>query len=545
MGSPPRGLSFLGKNRASHHKHEGGDGPISSSIPPPPSYRIGLRKQGRKEIWESVSSVCTMIFGFPLFLLFVPFWLLFMGIVELYKGRKSVLCFVQNLPSHLRTFIVRTSSLRASSPAVVQKISPFRRLRTATATFTAEKRKRRAARTEEEHKIAELRALIANPNASAYALNEAAIYCRNHFSDSYKEITKRILAHPNTPPQILLEEINRNYLLSPALFQNPILPLLPLEMPEFVGQLKPPVVEHIVRNESVPLAFARLLRTYPQPLLAWEAATLITATGEGNTEAWRDTFMAELKQRVFDETNNDSRALYYLLHRYGATPAWLDPIIAAWGDFWRDLSPGDGFPDVPPEVQSAAKEAIEGMKSHNVHHAFSQSDTIEQWAQPSSSQQNSLFAWGMDKNKFLAIVNGLLQWPGLSPLALQRLAHISPLVGIVALHHPHTDKNVDAEIQSLLLTALTKGYNLYFPFYLESQAEAIAAYLLWTCDSHLPPGIPWKYAKNSDFPRRLALAEQLPLYHPTHRRTLRKLTRDLNRYVRAAAQARFAKRTGR
>jgi hypothetical protein len=126
----------------------------------------------------------------------------------------------------------------------------------------------------------EIFALTADPNAAPERLADAA---RNVVVWTHPYLPALLAAHPNTPPEALLELLIVSH--EPAasgLFINPILPLLALECPDFASrQLNGKAVETFLRRSDCPPALVRLLRTYPDPILVWEAETHCALTDSG------------------------------------------------------------------------------------------------------------------------------------------------------------------------------------------------------------------------------------------------------------------------
>jgi hypothetical protein len=161
-----------------------------------------------------------------------------------------------------------------------------------------------------------------DPNASPEQLTHLAAEARR-FAPRREQnpVYDALAANPNTPPDLLAFLMP---LCPVALAANPVLPLLPLEMPDFTARVPRRDRFDLLRRGDLPASLARLLRTDPDPEVAESAALHLAIAGEiAPADKARETeFREYLRTRA---TRPEEIHGLAELSAAGMVPDWLLP----------------------------------------------------------------------------------------------------------------------------------------------------------------------------------------------------------------------------
>jgi hypothetical protein len=147
-----------------------------------------------------------------------------------------------------------------------------------------------------------------------------------------RRIVERIAAHPNASPELLLRIVNDHdygfgYL--DGIFSNPILPLLPLECPDFLSGLTPVAIRRILSRNDTPKPLLNLLTAHPDPWIALEARTHRNFAGDmpPDIDPWKE-LEPLLRPLVATVTDYYERAAHVELVEEGIASTWI--YLPAW-----------------------------------------------------------------------------------------------------------------------------------------------------------------------------------------------------------------------
>jgi hypothetical protein len=387
--------------------------------------------------------------------------------------------------------------------------------------------------------VAAVVALADDPSAPPDRLRVAAEqYCQPPvFLKGFARICVAISAHPNTPPDTLFQLLNQ--LPEPTatgLFQNPILPLLPLECPDFFSRLQVEVIACLLQRPDLPEIVAQQFISHEDPLLAWEARTHIALSGEVQPgEDWNAELTKAVKQAITEETDWEARCLYMLMAHFRLGPDWLPNLLSEINARVGDPLESEAFqdfmvslPSVPSHILKEARNAVLGNQS------IVSAPLVDEWI------------LGYDKReankgiRFEALCWSLIRQKD-SPAEV--LTECAPWHGydysLACLGHPNTSPMVLNECRQCAespLARLTK-YQGFMLMLNVRWHERIARYLHARYSKQFSEAIQWEYLYNTDFLARLAYLERFrKTWNPKHHRRVRELRNDPNRYVRAAAR---------
>jgi hypothetical protein len=340
-----------------------------------------------------------------------------------------------------------------------------------------------------------------------------------------------IAAHPNTPPATLIELLNRRpHDAYPGFIRNPVLPLLPLENPDFVHRLSGATIRFLLLQRDLPSTLARLLSTHPDPITAFEARTHIAllADSETNSVEGPRERIAEFDQIIraaVQMVHPRDRCLYGTMAILGLAPPWCTPRQEPIYDplLWEEIPP------VPDEVRDALRREIHCLENGKLPKA------VHTWcAEPPQAKS---FPLSLDPFRRKAVLRAALLDPATPPNILTALHcdnhPLYPLLNetwwvrdYMVIRHPNVPPDLLAREQ--------KGLKRYL------LTDEFARYLLLTHCSravyHIPAEDLAQYCETGDLPTRLALARTLTRWHPLHIVLRWRLTRDPNALVRAAAR---------
>jgi hypothetical protein len=341
-----------------------------------------------------------------------------------------------------------------------------------------------------------------------------------------------IAAHPNTPPATLADLLNRRpHDAYPGFIRNPVLPLLPLEYPDFVRKLGGATVHFLLLQRDLPAMAARLLATHPDPLTAFEARTHIallpdSKINSAEEQGARIEALDRLIHATVQEAHPRDRCLLGTMAILGLAPIWCTPKEEPMNDsqLW------EGIPPVPDDIRETLRREIHSLESGGLPQA------VNAWcAEP--SQVWPMFPANLDPARRKAVLRVALTTPETPSNVLAALDQSNhPLCPLqnetwwvrdyLMVRHPN--------VPSHLLTRRRRNLR---PFLL---SNGIARYLLLTQHPRAIFRIPaedlGQYCDTGDLITRLALARTLTRWHPLHIVLRRHLTRDPNALVRSAAR---------
>ena len=172
------------------------------------------------------------------------------------------------------------------------------------------------------------RRIAEDPNATADVLHglldqlDQVEEMRNH------SLIVAMAVHPNTSPDDLLRLLAMGWpRCNRAMFQNPILPFLPLEMPDFWQRVSVRACEVLLGDETTPVSIINQLLHHPAEsvvrdarlhiTLAWQLQTCDEAR-EAITDYWQSYCTAE--SQISDWTINET--WHAEIVELGLAPAW-------------------------------------------------------------------------------------------------------------------------------------------------------------------------------------------------------------------------------
>jgi hypothetical protein len=142
---------------------------------------------------------------------------------------------------------------------------------------------------------------------------------------------KALAAHPNLPPSSLLPLLEK--FVSDTLTgasKNPILPLIPLELPDFADRFSEGLARRVLNSSYLTTEFARLLIPHPDPMIRLMARTSRAIAGNVEPETdWRAELYPELRRLTNDLTKEQQMLLFELaeigLYSSEILPETADP----------------------------------------------------------------------------------------------------------------------------------------------------------------------------------------------------------------------------
>jgi hypothetical protein len=349
-------------------------------------------------------------------------------------------------------------------------------------------------------------------------------------------------AHPNTPPETLLQLLNGSPIAAAnGLFQNPILPLLPLECPDFFTRLEPWVVACLLRRADLPEMLARQFTMNTHPLLAWEARTHIVLSGKFQAgEPWDAELTEALKRAIAEERDTEARCLYMLMAYFGFGPDWLPALVAETnarlGDplecasFQEYLS---SLPSVPLPILTQARESL----LQNQH--IDALPSVRQWI-----SDRPYFSAGLPDHNTAhceALYWSIIRLPDATPEMLIYCAYRYDYA-LACLRRRNKSSLLNEECRLLVARSIPRGdpRGYYWgPTTIEQLPwhELIARHLHLRYSTHLPHEIGWGFLWEADFLARLACVERFrKSWNLKKHFRLLILKADPNRYVRATAR---------
>jgi hypothetical protein len=326
----------------------------------------------------------------------------------------------------------------------------------------------------------------------------------------------RLMAHPNTPPSVLLGMLHR-YPMSACigLCHNPALPLLPLEMPDFITQIGYEAAILFLLWEELPPSLARWLKTYPDPVLAWEAEAHVAIAGEvDENEKWRSVIEQRLTHMVATEKDRNRRCELFLASMLCDTPEWFKAALALQQDP-LDRAYINSLPVVPDDVLREAHRNLDIGNPASIPHQ----GITWTWLNKSSR---------FDVERYLALNLLLLKQKRSFTASHKHIyIHRDSLVDLLFLRHPHHSVCLEKRVRERLLSDLYSN----FP------ANPVLQYAFRSQIRELPMDI--FRTRHGNFLMRLTLTEYLSPDCDTQLVHLQALAQDSNRYVRAAARERL------
>jgi hypothetical protein len=398
---------------------------------------------------------------------------------------------------------------------------------------------------EERDAIARLAPLLTDPNAPPETLATIGQECLDRYMDvdfdplallAGQVVLYHLMAHPNTPPELLMELVERQPVTPVAgLCRNPILPLLPLERPDFFSDLDEDNAASLLQWPDVPPIIPRLLRMHPDPLFAWEAESHIAISGE--VEAGRD-WRAEVKERLARlfaaPTDAHTRGEWYQLASVYPFPEWAQVALRHHPDPLEQAESILNQTIVPPDV-------LRGVPAYLFRDPYT-SDEEERRLRVQAWLSNGLDQWGglaarVMAERSEAMMLTLVHQPVPSPY-LWKVCGSNAAVRLALLRHPHcpvwTPQDLRREFIRRLLP-LRSGQSSFS--FCTGVPGVLTLYLFLSVIPKLPPETDLLRLRHGDFLTRLVLVERhLSPRRRRDRKHLCALADDPNHYVRAAAR---------
>jgi hypothetical protein len=155
-----------------------------------------------------------------------------------------------------------------------------------------------------------------------------------------------VVGNPNTPLDILARYADDHI---DAFCTNPILPLLPLEHPEFMSWLSPVSRSRILFQENPPPSLLSLLQKDRVPLVAEAASLHIGIAGEIDPANWEIEVRTYLYRFVLAPAPGPERAILRELVEFDLAPAWA-----------ADFGPGDREEEdlIAPEIPASRRTIV-------------------------------------------------------------------------------------------------------------------------------------------------------------------------------------------
>lgn len=184
-------------------------------------------------------------------------------------------------------------------------------------------------RTVTPERVREWERAAANPTLSPDELKELAARLDDlGFGDS--PAAARLIANPNTPPEVFAGRIRRH---PEAFLANPVVPLLLLEDPTFLSRLNEEDVLSLLRLTDTPRAMVGLAAEYPNSEDVSEAARWhISAPhwrGRGEADPTSDEWQAEIFDALRVMPPGDDDQMWELIE-LGAVPRRIAQAIGWW-----------------------------------------------------------------------------------------------------------------------------------------------------------------------------------------------------------------------
>lgn len=334
-----------------------------------------------------------------------------------------------------------------------------------------------------------------------------------------------IAAHPNTPPMTLADLLNRRpHDAYPGFIRNPVLPLLPLECPDFSRELGGATIRFLLLQRDLPATAACLLSVHPAPLVAFEARMHITLLADSDlppeeraacVAAWE-----KLLRQVITDSTLPERCRYANMALLRLAPEWCDMESNPLEDpaLWEDV------PTLPENVRDFLLR--EPYKPENDR----TEDSVKDWLLETAKTRGGVFC--LDPLRCEAIFLTLLTDAGTSFETLKLLSDPSDM-----FYPSHNQKTWILDFVMLRHPDAPAALRSKYRRNVAQSPHSIERYLLLT---HCPRAIfriPTEdlaqYCTTGDLLTRLALARTLRRWHPIHI-ALRRfyLARDPNALVR-------------
>jgi hypothetical protein len=402
-----------------------------------------------------------------------------------------------------------------------------------------------------------------NPNTPPDELQRISEQGWTQNAKANNELVSALLMNPNTPPQLLAGLAEKN---CAALCRNPILPLIPLEMPDFPTHLTPYTRQKLVMEPHIPRALLALFCNDVDPITAAGARQHITLAGEIPLEKAGEEIMTFLHRLATDVPPGPGRAAHRELVEYGFAPAWA-------AAFPPESDEDKELPEIDSRLSPTRREmvrAILGIANSDRSVLDCVSPVVRAALDP-VAEPHALQRWAEDQD--WAVRLAVAANPNTPKATLQQLnKHIYRNLNQAALiRNPNTPQEVLAGFASGSCPTLRRAVRRR-PEALPEWKDAAHAALRNDLDRwcvrpknqhdypYLSPGwgptsfcqmvALWHFkgkdhrarvrvaAESPDFHDRLAAALAPPLAIAYDVRT--RLQNDGNRYVRVAARARLS-----
>jgi hypothetical protein len=133
----------------------------------------------------------------------------------------------------------------------------------------------------------------------------------------HRPIVRAVMRNPNTPAQILSAHMTTHI---DAFCENPVAPLLLLELPGLLEGRHDIAVKRLLRRAALPAAFALYLAGHKNKNIAESARYHVGATGEVDIsgDGWQDELVHVIAQKMPKKSETLHR-----LHAFGFVPEWL------------------------------------------------------------------------------------------------------------------------------------------------------------------------------------------------------------------------------
>jgi hypothetical protein len=336
---------------------------------------------------------------------------------------------------------------------------------------------------------------------------------RNH-----QGIYEAIVANPNAPADLLIEFGPQYW---PALFRNPVGPLLPLEVPDLLERVGDLARRDLLRLTGVPEWLLRWAAGSERldPQFALEARLHVGLAGEAGKN-WEERLRKALK-RVADVATPAQRAAHAEMVALNFAPAWIAGSGAA--EAGDEAAPTDATPGLllPGDLRErAAEAAAPGTPPERLLHLVTLHPHEVVWLAAASNpaaNYDVLSALLRLGRAVPELRRAVARHPATSASLLERLAGDRDVsVRRAALRHPNAPADAVARARAAALT----------------MPDAPLCRLAALLDPHAsPPHRVHEAVESRYWTERLAAALR-------GREGLKKLAADGNAFVRAAARAR-------
>ena len=211
-----------------------------------------------------------------------------------------------------------------------------------------------------------VRALL--PNTGRLPTRFAALQKRptaDGLSGGASCVLEAVASHPNAPPELLLEILEAAPYAARAFCQNPVTPLLRLELPDFPLQLTYNSRLALLREEAAPPAFVSMIAEEPAPQRAFEeaqakpvrVAAQLHVCFETQTADWQ-TGVRDYWKQTCARASRAEAEWYADLVEIGLAPSWTARNAAAPASKRTDYPfLNEWFRYAPQTAASAAHEA--------------------------------------------------------------------------------------------------------------------------------------------------------------------------------------------